>query len=152
MTSADTSFQGLPVNAWSQRLVGQLQLLSEVTEQLTYRLIELEERVGEGERSLTQLHQEHQGPEEVPAAMETWLEETEQRLGRVESLLRGAESRGVSGSRVLQAVAAPVASLQQDLIDEESLEGDDPVPGIESQDHPFVEDEEQLFLDEQQIA
>lgn len=152
MSSVDPSVPGLPANAWSQRLVGQLQLLSEVTEQLTYRLLELEERVGEGERSLTQLHQEHRDGDEVPPAMEGWLEETEERLGRVESLLRGAESRGFAGPRMLQAVTRPSLHGPEGFEEGEARQERDPETEVESQDHPYLEDEEQLFLDEQQIA
>ncbi|MEI8251646.1 MAG: hypothetical protein WCF98_10795 [Synechococcus sp. ELA057] len=147
MTSFDPSSDGSHTPAWSQRLVVQLQLLSEVTEQITYRLLELEERVGEGERSLSLMQEEGQGAEAIPAAMEDWLEETEQRLGRVEELLRGPEIRGSSAGRTLQAVASSIAS-----IDPEAIEAMDHVDATESQEHPFHDEEEQLFLDEQQIA
>jgi hypothetical protein len=147
MTSFDPSSDGSHSPAWSQRLVVQLQLLSEVTEQITYRLLELEERVGEGERSLFLMQEEGQGAEAIPAAMEDWLEETEQRLGRVEELLRGPETRGSSAGRTLQAVASSI-----EPIDHAPIEGMDHADDAESQEHPFHDEEEQLFLDEQQIA
>lgn len=127
--------------------MGQLQLLSEVTEQITYRLLELEERVGAGERSLELMRDQGEGPEAVPPAMEGWLEDTEQRLGRVEELLRGPEARGGSTGRTLQAVASPTGQVEL-----EAFEGMDHGDGAESQEHPFLDEDEQLFLDEQQIA
>ena len=149
MTSPDPSLHGSPSPAWSQRLAGQLQLLSEVTEQLTYRLLELEVRMGEGERSMALIREEGSDGAELPLAMESWLEETEERLGRVEELLRGPDTRAAGTGRMLQAVVRPVADaagFDPDSDGMAHLDADD------SQDDPFPEEEEQLFLDEQQIA
>ena len=139
MTPVSPSPQPVP-SPWSQRLVEQLQQLSEVTENLTYRLLELEERLAAGESAVAELREQTRGAgaSELPETMETWLEDTEQRLGRVEELLRGGASRGtpgVGGGRPLVAVSSRPGALADG--------------GHEEEIDPFPEEEEQAFLDEQ---
>jgi hypothetical protein len=125
MTPVSPSSSAAQVAAWTQRLVEQLQLLSEVSETLTYRLLELEERLAEGERELAQLRDQAQVAAELPPGVEGWLEETDERLARVEELLRrgGGRSSGGDGN-----AARPLKAVAPD---------------------PFPEEEEQVFLDEQ---
>ncbi len=140
MTPVSPSASVAQVPSWTQRLVEQLQLISEVSETLTYRLLDLEERLADRERELAQLRDQTQGAAELPAAVEGWLEQTDERLARVEELLRRGEGRGsgagVSTARPLVAVP-PAASRSADRSTEEELDPD-----------PFPEEEEQAFLDE----
>lgn len=139
MTPVTPSSPAVP--PWTQRLVEQLQLISEVSETLTYRLLELEERLAEGERELAQLRDQAEGAAELPAAVEGWLEENDERLCRIEALLRRDEGRsagdGVAAARPLQAVA-PVLSRPSRSMPAEEVDPD-----------PFPEEGEQAFLDEQ---
>ena len=76
-----------------QRLAQQLQSLSELTESLTYRLLELEERVDASDRQLQPLLQgDGQARDALGEEAELRLDETEERLLRLESLLAGLES------------------------------------------------------------
>lgn len=137
MTPVSPSSSAVP--PWTQRLVEQLQLISEVSETLTYRLLDLEERLAERERELAQLRDQAQGPVELPAAVEGWLEQTDERLARVEELLRRGEGRAaaVAAARPLMAVSAPLARSATITPVDEEFEPD-----------PFPEEGEQAFLDE----
>lgn len=118
-------------------------MLSEVTENLTYRLLELEERLGEGERELAQLRDSAPDSGELPEAVELWLQETEERLGRVEELLsQGGEPRQ-GGPRVVAAQRRRSDGHPPAL---EMLNGRSPT---DQGDTPVPEEGEQAFLDEQ---
>lgn len=134
MTPDSPSSPAVP--SWTQRLVEQLQQISEVSETLTYRLLELEERLAEGERELAQLRQQGHVSPELPEAVESWLEQTDERLARVEELLRRGEGRGSAPVRPLMAVS-PALSRPAARADEEEVNPD-----------PFPEEGEQAFLDE----
>lgn len=127
----------------SLRLANQLQVLSQVAEALTYRLLELEERLeGQEDRIGDQL-QEAAGLEAAHGvAMDQRLGDTEERLARIEAALRGLDRTGAS--RHLQAVQPP--ALQQELpgslIEEEGFD-----LGQEDTD-PFLDEGEQPFMDE----
>lgn len=108
-----------PVPAWGQRLVEQLQLLSEITENLTYRLLDLEERLIQAERQLGQQRDGSHGDDALPERMERWLLDTEERIARVEDLLSDSpaakpalpsgEARGVGGRPGLELLAGRLA-------------------------------------------
>jgi hypothetical protein len=139
----------------SGRLADQLHAIAVVTETLTYRLLDLEERLGAQEQRLETLLQ-HGGGRGTAAAegLEQRCGETEDRLGRVEALLAGLERPGAG--RHLQALQrsrpstetstgsssednveqAHQALLEEALLDEE-LEVD-----------PFFDEGEQPFMDE----
>lgn len=140
MTPVSPSSPAVP--PWTQRLVEQLQLISEVSETLTYRLLELEERLAERERELAQLREQAQGAAELPPAVEGWLEQTDERLARVEELLRRGEGRGpvagVAAARSLVAVTPALSRAGERFVDAEEVDPD-----------PFPEEGEQAFLDEQ---
>ncbi len=112
----------LTVTDCTLRLADQLRALSEVTETLTFRLLELEERL---------LIQEHQaqdlidGPQ-VAEATEFRMAETEGRLSRLETVLRGVAAS--SPARQLRPVQAA------DQIEQESFLVDD------FQDEPFLDE------------
>lgn len=78
----------------TQRLADQLQILSEVAEILTFRLLELEERLTVHEVRLEQLLE---GGLASGATMDEGTElrlvETEDRLARLESLLKGVAAQ-----------------------------------------------------------
>jgi hypothetical protein len=127
----------------SLRLADQLQVLSQVAEALTYRLLELEERLEGQEHRIGERLEEAAGLEAVHGvAMDQRLGDTEERLARIEAALRGLDRSG--GSRHLQAVQPP--ALQQELAS--SLmeeEGFDQAP---EEIDPFLDEEEQPFMDE----
>jgi hypothetical protein len=129
------------VPPWAQRLVEQLQQISEVSETLTYRLLELEERLAEGERELAQLREQAHGAAELPEAVDRWLGETEERLARVEELLRRGEARG-GGTGM--AVARPLKAVSPAL----SRPAGSSPHGRQADPDPFPEEGEQAFLDD----
>jgi hypothetical protein len=137
-----TAVVPLPEDA-SLRLADQLQVLSQVAEALTYRLLELEERLEGQEHRIGERLEEAAGLEAVHGvAMDQRLGDTEDRLARIEAALRGLDRSG--GSRHLQAVQPP--ALQQELaasLMEE--EGFDQAP---EEIDPFLDEEEQPFMDE----
>ncbi|WP_216923132.1 hypothetical protein [Synechococcus sp. CCAP 1479/9] len=127
----------------SLRLADQLQVLSQVAEALTYRLLELEERLGGHEDRIGARLEEVADLEATHgAAMDERLGDTEERLARIEAALRGLDRVGTS--RHLQAVQPP--ALQQ--------EPPASLPVTESFDlgqeevDPFLDEGEQPFMDE----
>ncbi len=127
----------------SLRLADQLQVLSQVAEALTYRLLELEERLGGHEDRIGARLEEVADLEATHgAAMDERLGDTEERLARIEAALRGLDRAGTS--RHLQAVQPP--ALQQ--------EPPASLPVAESFDlgheevDPFLDEGEQPFMDE----
>jgi hypothetical protein len=79
---------------WALRLSKQLKMLSEVAESLTYRLLELEERFAVQDHQLTsQQRAAEQSHSQAAEAMEERMLETENRLGRLDDLLRKVEPR-----------------------------------------------------------
>jgi len=127
----------------SLRLADQLQVLSQVAEALTYRLLELEERLGGHEDRIgARLEEVADLEASHGAAMDERLGDTEERLARIEAALRGLDRAGAS--RHLQAVQPP--ALQQ--------EPPASLPVAESFDlgqeevDPFLDEGEQPFMDE----
>ncbi|KEF40955.1 MAG: hypothetical protein ER33_14015 [Cyanobium sp. CACIAM 14] len=126
----------------SLRLADQLQVLSQVVESLTYRLLELEERLAGHERRIAERLEEVAGQESAHGElMDQRLEDTEERLSRIEAALQGLDRPG--SSRHLQAVQPPV--LQQEL--------PGPRHGVPAFEHPegadpFIDEGEQPFMDE----
>ncbi|MCS5697798.1 hypothetical protein NZK32_01890 [Cyanobium sp. FGCU-52] len=125
--------------AWPRRLAEQLRTLSEMGETLTYRLLELEERLAAQELRLAPLL-ERQGGLEAAAAedMELRLGDTEERLGRIEAVLNGMERPG--GARHLQPLQPSAAPF--------CLSGPIQQERRPSEEDPFLEEEEQPFMDE----
>lgn len=130
----------------SGRLADQLHAIAVVTETLTYRLLDLEERLGVQEQRLAALLQGSGGWGTAAAeGLEQRCGETEDRLGRVEALLAGLERPGAS--RHLQALQRPRPSSGS------SVQADgEPAPQAlleeELVDDPFFEEGEQPFMDE----
>jgi hypothetical protein len=127
----------------SLRLAYQLQALSQVAEALTYRLLELEERLEGQEDRIGERLQAAAGLESAhEVSMDQGLGDTEERLARIEAALRGLDRTGFS--RHLQAVQPP--ALQQELpgsqIEEEGFEL------REEEGDPFYDEGEQPFMDE----
>jgi hypothetical protein len=113
-------------------LADQLRTLSEVAETLTFRLLELEERLAAQELKVQPLLETQSvGQGLIAEDTELRLGDTEDRLARLEGLLSGLESPGAA--RHLQPVEAhPQESFLDDSVAEDS----------------FLEEEEQPFLDE----
>lgn len=144
-----------PVNG---RLADQLHAIAAVTETLTYRLLDLEERLGAQEQRLETLLQDRGGWGTAAAeGLEQRCGETEDRLGRLEALLAALERPGAG--RHLQALQRPRPSTesstgtssednveqaqqaQQALLDEALLDE-------ELEVDPFFDEGEQPFMDE----
>jgi hypothetical protein len=109
----------------TQRLADQLQTLSEVAEILTFRLLELEERLTVHEVRLEQLL-EGATASGAPMAEGTELRlvETEDRLARLESLLKGV------------AVQAPYQD--EPVAEEDPIADEETIP----EEEPFLDDHE----------
>lgn len=120
---ASESLTAVPAAQPLVRLAGQLQSLSELTEALAYRLLDLEERLAAQDRRLQPLLEGPAAADPQIADTELRLDDTEERLTRLESLLTGLDTSG----------AAPAA-------DRAPSAGDD----------PFFEEGEQAFMDEEQ--
>lgn len=119
------------------RLADHLQRLSEVAESLTYRLVDLEERLLNTERSLEErlMGDGAEASHDQGDAVDLRLLDTEERLLRLEELLQagpiGAAMANRQG-RSLAAVPDPATIQQGDVLD----------------DGHFIEDGEQPFMDE----
>lgn len=124
----------------TKRLADQLQTLSQVAEAITFRLLELEERLAAQELRLEPLLQGNAASKGVLAdETELRLDDTEDRLARLEGLLKGIENQGV-GRHLRPVVASQLVQAQQALQD--SFLDDSLV------EQPFLDEEEQPFLDE----
>lgn len=155
---------------WPHRLGSQLQILSELSETLTLRLLDLEERLSLCEGQIGRLDGQHV---DGSAVMVDLLEQTEDRLSRLEALLDAAvattaTTQGVPclevvpmGSELLieepfaleAAVEAPTIGRMDPFavgLSEELLSSREHVElGSNSfAPEPFHEEEEQAFMDE----
>ena len=123
MASEHSNVEGL------KRLALQLQSLSQLTETLTYRLLELDERLAASESTIAGLQREG-GPSLLMADdTAVRLEDTEARLARLETILSDDQ---VSWGRRLELVAASAPQEQSGLRIEALME----------------DSESQLFCDE----
>jgi hypothetical protein len=120
----------------SERVAEQLQTLSQVVETITYRLLELEERLAGQESRMQDLHQQAGRSIQLSDGAEQRFDDTEERLVRLEVLLNGVDA-AASGpsSRHLQ----PVKSGQDAGLDGEERD---------TIDGPFLDEPEQRFLDD----
>lgn len=127
----------------SQRLADQLHALSQVVETITYRLLDLEERAAVQEQGLQQLIAEGVAgsPAESAAAREAQirLDDTEERLLRLESVLAGASSATAGHLSLVASDAGPQPDTGA------WTRGTQAAVDI---DGPFLEEPEQPFLDE----
>jgi hypothetical protein len=124
-----------------ERLVDQLHTLSQVVETITYRLLELEERLIEQESQLQALDQRAGTSSQLSNGAELRFDATEERLVQLESLLNGLEP-------------VPSAGPSRHLRPVRESHRPDPEPDQElpvSIDGPFLEEPEQAFMDDGQI-
>lgn len=124
------------------RLATQLNVLSELLETITYRLLELEERVATQDLRLQAIVEQLPDPAASVAGIsddaELRLEDTEERLSQLEALLNGmASPAGAVSARHLQSVP-PSSSVP-------SSSGGADAAALED---PFPEEGEQPFMDE----
>lgn len=125
------------------RLADQIHTLSELTETLTYRLLDLEERLAAQEERLELLLQARRlDAAEAAAGLELRLDETQDRLGRIEELLSGLE-RADSG-RHLQALQRP--TMAREPLGRAELEAVAEAEVLP--EDPFYDEGEQPFMDE----
>ena len=127
----------LSVTDCTQRLAGQLRALSEVTETLTVRLLELEERLLAQESKLEPLMAE---------GTEFRMADTEDRLSRLEGLLSGGAHMGSDRFRAVRELRPGLAA--EEIQQESFLEVGSQEVG--SQEEGYLQDDlqEQPFLDE----
>ncbi|MGA1303448.1 MAG: hypothetical protein ACO3ZD_05350 [Cyanobium sp.] len=89
---------------WAARLSVQLQTLSELAESLTFRVLELEERLSAQDHQLVSLQMaSDELTDGITRAMEERMVETEDRLVRIEGLLQRGGQR-TSPARSLRAL------------------------------------------------
>lgn len=118
------------------RLATQLNVLSELLETITYRLLELEERVATQDLRLQAIVEQLPDPAASAAAIsddaELRLEDTEERLSQLEALLNGmASPAGAVSARHLQSVPPSSGGAEAAALED-----------------PFPEEGEQPFMDE----
>jgi uncharacterized coiled-coil protein SlyX len=111
------------------RVAHQLQALSELSESLTYRLLELEERVAVLDRMVQPLLAASNGASaQLSEEAELRLDDTEARLSQLETLLSGLEHPSSSPTQHEDPAFDPFS------------------------DRDAVADDDQLFLDEQAVV
>ena len=130
--------------AGSIRLADQIQRLSELMETLTYRMLELEERLVIQEERIAAQDRLEGASGEAAAVLERRLEESTERLLRIESVLAGFDPGMAGSGRAIGRLQVLGSSAVQD-----SHEWPDPDPqeGNPEQD-PFFDEGEQPFMDE----
>ena len=121
-----------------KRLALQLQSLSELTESLTYRLLELDERLVAAERSIQGLEDGAVSSLHLSDDTVLRLDDTETRLRRLETMLEAGDAK------VGHAVATSYRSDQD--VDSSSGSRDRPLPEPELLFR--IDDPEPTFLDE----
>jgi hypothetical protein len=146
-TPEQTPGPGAPLSGTTARLAEQLHTLAQLGETLTYRLIELEERLAEQQERLAPLLLDGQTPEirppgEAAELLARRMGATEERLVRIEALLAGLEEAQGQASRIqtlpgLQARRHPQSPTSGRFGDDTELLED-----------PFDDEEEQPFMDE----
>jgi len=138
----------LSAGAGLTRLADQLQLLSELTETLTVRLLELEEKVAAVDQGLQPLLAQQRSAEASELAADTLLrlDDTEERLMRLEGLLSGL--RTTAAGEPAEEYAAdphfPEEDVEQSFLDEPGLFGADAIEA--------VSDDQESLIDERLIA
>lgn len=139
-----------PTTTSLQRLADQLELLSQLTESLTYRLLDLEERL-QGHEQQWQERLLASEPSLPGEELEWRLLETEDRLAGIESLLRRIDQgreleqgRELGRSASWQAAGSGSDQAARPVGRAVSTDRD----GTTLRD-PFPDDGEQMFSDEQ---
>ena len=116
------------------RLAEQLRVLSELTETLTYRLLELEERLASQELRVGPLLDvaaaDPVGAALVQEEMELRLDDTEERLSRLEGVLNGLDSPVLAATSVAEAAdavaSAEAADAAEDPGEDQGWEEEEP--------------------------
>lgn len=113
---------------WAVRLSAQLKSLSEVTEKLTYRLLELEERVaGQHHQWSSRCQALEERHSDLLDRMQARLQDTDERLGRLEGLLRTDEPPAPLSRRLAHSpLRALSSSSPPPLSSRDSLRGSGP--------------------------
>lgn len=145
MASDSFSMLPEPPAEAGRRLGEQLHALSRVAETLTYRLLDLEEKLTAQEEMLASLIGSAMASDPAQVEqMDQRLAETESRLAHMEELLAGAESP--SQSRHLQAMpSVPSAAGRRSV---EAAGFNQPALEEAFDEDPFPEEGEQPFMDE----
>jgi hypothetical protein len=139
-----------------ERLADQLSTLSELTETLTYRLLELEERLGQKEAQILALLEGAAGAD-PSHALEERLAETDDRISRIEAVLEGEASGHPAPGRNQPRVLSPAARLMAPIeaparhrkgASVEAYGGEEEFDPIESEEDPFIVEGEQPFMDD----
>lgn len=124
------------------RLVEQFRCLAEVAEQLTYRLVDLEERLAEQQQFITAIRQEYMAADHGQPWQER-LDQTDLRLAQIETLLGGMGAprslRGHSSRSALVPSPVPAGLAGLGL-------GEDCDASVAGQ--VFPEESEQSFMDD----
>lgn len=121
------------------RLTDQLNTLSEVVETLTYRLLELEERLAASDGRLEDIVAKADTASGASEEMELRLVDTEERLLRIEAMLCGP---GAVSSHAWGQESQAAPSIGAGMVEGEADAAEHDLDG------PFPEECEQPFLDE----
>jgi uncharacterized coiled-coil protein SlyX len=122
------------------RLAHQLHTLSQLSESLTYRLLELEERVAALDLLLQPLLAARSAQSaQLSEDAELRLEDTESRLTRLESMLSDLDGAARDSAAAVQSVPLNQAGQPFELFSDQLADDD-------------VADDDQLFLDEQALV
>jgi len=124
------------------RLVEQFRCLAEVAEQLTYRLVDLEERLADQQRQMKAIREEALAADHGHQWQER-LDQTDLRLAQIETLLAGTGSpRSLRG---LSARSGLLTSLGPAGLADPGADQDDDTSVV---DNIFPEEMEQPFMDD----
>lgn len=127
----------LPAPPYQQRLSEQLRALSEVSEVLTIRLLELEERLQRAEQQLEHQGSEAQvGPDGSGSTGEV-LAQTEARIARLEEWLQGHHPAAVRSGPSVLPFPRGESNGEEAVIHQADF-------GVD----PFPPEDEQHFMDE----
>ena len=127
MASEHSNVEGL------KRLALQLQSLSQLTETLTYRLLQLDERLAAAELTVQGFQAGGGAGQQLAEDTEVRLDDTEARLARLETILRGDQA---SLGRRLELIDGPAAEP-------------DEVPGMDIQNHA-ADEQQEISIDDVQ--
>ena len=122
------------------RLVEQFRCLAEVAEQLTYRLVDLEERLADQQRQMLAIRGEGLAADHAHLWQER-LDQTDLRLAEIESLLGG-----LGGPRSLRGLTARAGLVTSPVSG--GLSGSDQDGAASVAEDIFPEEMEQPFMDD----
>jgi hypothetical protein len=122
-----------------QRLADALHQLSSVAEAITWRLLELEERLQAQEQCLQRLKETAAANDlQLAESMDRPIGATEERLARIEAMLSGLEP--TPGTRHLRSLQPHPHPIQQEPIGSRTAGNSPPPPGPAEGEQAFMDE------------